>query len=184
MEVGGGTVVIQQGTVSGIGSIGGDVNNDGGTISPGSSPGTLAIHGDLALQANGMLMIEVNRNSGYRADTSDVSDLATDGAFRNFDLYDTARETTDFGFGEFGSYPRRDRALENALMERLPECTVRRNRYNAVDLMAIDQVRINRYREGRRNLSFGGSKNAVASSLSTREFLPITQTERNNNENF
>ncbi len=40
----GGTVIVQQGTVSGNGTIGGDVNNGGGTISPGASPsGTSAI---------------------------------------------------------------------------------------------------------------------------------------------
>ena len=40
----GGTVIVQQGTVSGNGTIGGDVNNGGGTISPGANPsGTLAI---------------------------------------------------------------------------------------------------------------------------------------------
>ena len=33
----GGSINIQQGTVSGHGTIGGDVNNDGGTISPGGS---------------------------------------------------------------------------------------------------------------------------------------------------
>ena len=36
---GGGTVNIVQGTVSGNGTVGGDVTNAGGTISPGNSPG-------------------------------------------------------------------------------------------------------------------------------------------------
>ena len=36
---GGGTVDILQGTVTGVGTIGGDLNNSGGTISPGSSSG-------------------------------------------------------------------------------------------------------------------------------------------------
>ena len=39
----GGTVSIQQGTVSGVGTIGGDVINDGGTISPGDSLGTQSV---------------------------------------------------------------------------------------------------------------------------------------------
>jgi len=39
LVLGGGTVQIQQGTVSGNGTIGGDVANDGGTISPGNSTG-------------------------------------------------------------------------------------------------------------------------------------------------
>jgi len=39
----GGTVNILQGTVSGVGTIGGDVINDGGTISPGSSSSATAV---------------------------------------------------------------------------------------------------------------------------------------------
>ena len=37
LSLGGGTIDIQQGSVSGNGTIGGDVNNNGGTISPGNS---------------------------------------------------------------------------------------------------------------------------------------------------
>ena len=37
LTTGGGTLNVQQGTVSGNGGVGGDVNNDGGTISPGDS---------------------------------------------------------------------------------------------------------------------------------------------------
>jgi hypothetical protein len=37
LNAGGGTVILQQGTLSGRGTVGGNVTNDGGTISPGSS---------------------------------------------------------------------------------------------------------------------------------------------------
>ena len=44
LNTGGGTLNLQQGTVSGGGAVGGDVNNGGGTISPGNSlvPGSSA----------------------------------------------------------------------------------------------------------------------------------------------
>ena len=37
LNLGGGTLVGSQGTISGVGTIGGDVNNEGGTISPGDN---------------------------------------------------------------------------------------------------------------------------------------------------
>ena len=39
---GGGMVICAEGTCSGSGTIGGDLINDGGTISPGNSPGVMA----------------------------------------------------------------------------------------------------------------------------------------------
>jgi len=41
----GGTVNCEEGICSGTGTIGGDLNNNGGTISPGSSPGILTVDG-------------------------------------------------------------------------------------------------------------------------------------------
>lgn len=55
----GGSVNVLQGTVSGIGTIGGDVNNGGGTISPGSSLGAQSVvpePGAAMLMAIGMLL--------------------------------------------------------------------------------------------------------------------------------
>ena len=45
LNAGGGTLSIQQGTISGKGEVGGDVTNDGGTISPGNSAGVLSVEG-------------------------------------------------------------------------------------------------------------------------------------------
>jgi hypothetical protein len=55
----GGTVNVQQGTISGNGTIGGDVNN-GGAISPGNSPGVLVIEGNLAQGEGGSILIELS----------------------------------------------------------------------------------------------------------------------------
>ena len=43
LTAGGGMLNCSQGVCSGSGTIGGDVNNDGGTISPGNSPGVMAV---------------------------------------------------------------------------------------------------------------------------------------------
>jgi len=52
----GATTVQSGGTLGGTGIIGGDVTvADGGTLSPGDSPGTLTINGNLTLAANAML---------------------------------------------------------------------------------------------------------------------------------
>ena len=55
----GGTVVGAQGTISGDGTIGGDVYNEGGTLSPGNSPGLMAIAGDYTQGDRGTLLIEL-----------------------------------------------------------------------------------------------------------------------------
>ena len=39
----GGTVSLQQGTIAGNGTVGGDLNNEGGTISPGNNAGSLSV---------------------------------------------------------------------------------------------------------------------------------------------
>ena len=61
---GGGTVNIQQGTISGNGTIGGDVNNGGGTISPGNSPGVLTVSGNLNNTSGGTIAMEVEGTDG------------------------------------------------------------------------------------------------------------------------
>jgi T5SS/PEP-CTERM-associated repeat protein len=48
----------QNGTLNGNGTINADVTLNGGTISPGNSPGTLTINGDLSL-LNGILNLEI-----------------------------------------------------------------------------------------------------------------------------
>lgn len=56
---GGGSVDFQAGTVSGSGAIVGDVHNGGSTLSPGNSPGTMAIHGDYVQSDVAALLMEI-----------------------------------------------------------------------------------------------------------------------------
>jgi len=74
----GGTVSVQEGNLSGIGPITGDVNNSGGTISPGNSPGVLEIDGDYTQGDDGGLLIEIaGSERGVEHDLLDVSGLVT-----------------------------------------------------------------------------------------------------------
>jgi hypothetical protein len=59
LSSGGGTVNCNEGTCSGSGTIGGDLNNNGGTISPGNSPGVMAVTGDFSQSAESSLLIEL-----------------------------------------------------------------------------------------------------------------------------
>ena len=43
LTLAGGTVSLQQGTIAGNGTVGGDLNNEGGTISPGNNAGSLSV---------------------------------------------------------------------------------------------------------------------------------------------
>jgi len=59
LATGGGTLNCNEGTCSGSGQISGDVNNSGGTISPGNSPGVMEVSGDFNQGENGTLSIEL-----------------------------------------------------------------------------------------------------------------------------
>ena len=56
---GGGSISVQQGTVSGNGTVGGDLNNDSGTVSPGNSPGVITVEGDFSQGEQGTLHMEL-----------------------------------------------------------------------------------------------------------------------------
>jgi hypothetical protein len=56
---GGGTLNCDEGTCGGSGTIGGSVNNNGGTISPGNSPGILTIDGNYTQGDTGTLALEI-----------------------------------------------------------------------------------------------------------------------------
>ena len=60
---GGGTIDIVEGTVSGIGTIGGNVDNSG-VIAPGNSPGVLTVDGNLNNSAAGTIAIEIDGTDG------------------------------------------------------------------------------------------------------------------------
>lgn len=69
-------VQIQGGTLTGLGTINGDVNNSGGVAEPGEGfGGRLTIDGDYSQSAPGELMVDLDDDSFYGV--LDVSDLAT-----------------------------------------------------------------------------------------------------------
>jgi hypothetical protein len=55
----GGTINCQVGTCSGSGTVGGDLNNSSGTVSPGNSPGMLTVDGNYNQESGGTLAIEI-----------------------------------------------------------------------------------------------------------------------------
>ncbi len=59
LSSGGGSIDCQAGTCSGSGTIGGDLNNSGGTVSPGNSPGVMEVQGDYNQSAAASLSIEI-----------------------------------------------------------------------------------------------------------------------------
>ena len=56
---GGGQVSVALGTISGVGTITGNVVNNGGTVAPGNSPGTMTITGDYSQSGTGVLTMEI-----------------------------------------------------------------------------------------------------------------------------
>jgi hypothetical protein len=72
----GGTFNCNEGVCSGAGFISGDVNNDGGTISPVNSPGVMAIAGNFAQSAGSTLSIEL----GGTTSGTEHDQLLIDGA--------------------------------------------------------------------------------------------------------
>ena len=58
-NTGSGTIVNSGGVLGGGGSIGGDVQNSGGTVAPGNSPGTLTVDGNYNQGSGGTLAIEI-----------------------------------------------------------------------------------------------------------------------------
>ena len=59
LNTGGGEVVVAGGVLNGRGTVGGDVTNNGGTLSPGNSPGIIEITGDYSQSAEGSLLMEI-----------------------------------------------------------------------------------------------------------------------------
>jgi len=73
----GGSIDCQAGTCSGSGTVGGDLNNSGGTVSPGNSPGMLEVEGDFTQEAEGSLLMEIaGLDSGSQYDVLQVEGLA------------------------------------------------------------------------------------------------------------
>jgi uncharacterized repeat protein (TIGR01451 family) len=69
--------VMNGGTLNGSGNITGDVNNAGGTLSPGTSPGTIAITGNYTQGSTGAMNIELAGTSAGQFDLVNVSGTVT-----------------------------------------------------------------------------------------------------------
>ncbi|MCH2131866.1 MAG: hypothetical protein MK179_22215, partial [Pirellulaceae bacterium] len=74
----GGTFNCNEGSCSGSAAISGDVNNNGGTVSPGSSPGVLPVDGNYSQSEAGTLLIELaGTEAGTMHDVLKVAGLAS-----------------------------------------------------------------------------------------------------------
>ncbi len=60
----GGVIDVQGGSVSGNGTVGGDLANAAGKVAPGNSPGILSVDGNYTQSAGGTLEIELASNGG------------------------------------------------------------------------------------------------------------------------
>jgi len=72
----GGELGLEGGLLNGDGLIIGDVNNTGGTVNSGNSPGTLTIDGDYSQSATDNLLIEIAGSSAGDFDILDISGVA------------------------------------------------------------------------------------------------------------
>ena len=61
---GGGTIDCVQGTCCGTGTVGADLTNTGGTISPGNSPGILTVNGNFNNRNGGTIAMEIEGTDG------------------------------------------------------------------------------------------------------------------------
>lgn len=72
-----GGMTLGGGTLSGVGTVFGDVTNSGGTVSPGNSPGTLTITGDFTQNGAGVFMEEIDGPGPGQFDKLQVTGTAT-----------------------------------------------------------------------------------------------------------
>ena len=73
-----GTVNVTGGVLKGTGTVGSAVNNTGGTVEPGASPGTLNVNGSFTQSGNGTLVTDIaGTTAGVEYDRLAVSGQAT-----------------------------------------------------------------------------------------------------------
>ena len=77
LSTGGGTVIITAGVLGGSGEVGGDVDNQGGAISPGNSPGVMEIDGHYSQGADASLLIELAGTDAGLSDLLSVGGIAS-----------------------------------------------------------------------------------------------------------
>ena len=64
LSEGGGTIQGLAGTISGVGTVGGDLDNSGATVAPGNSSGVLAVDGNYTQGSGGTLAMEIEGLAG------------------------------------------------------------------------------------------------------------------------
>ena len=72
-----GTVAVSRGRLGGIGTVNGTVQNTGGTVAPGNSPGTLTINGNYTQSGTGLLSEEIDGPAAGQFDQLIVTGTAT-----------------------------------------------------------------------------------------------------------
>ena len=88
LTTGGGSVIGLAGTITGGGSVGGDLTNTSATVAPGNSPGTLTVTGNFSQDVGGTLAIELAGTADGEFDVLAVTGSATlGGALDITELY-------------------------------------------------------------------------------------------------
>ena len=77
LNTGGGSVVGLAGTITGSGTVGGNLTNTSATVAPGNSPGTLTVTGDFSQAGGGTLAIELAGTSDGEFDVLEVVGMAS-----------------------------------------------------------------------------------------------------------
>ena len=77
MRINSGQFKLEGGELNGSGTITGDVNNSGGTLNAGNSPGTLTIDGNYTQTPGGTLLVEIAGSAAGQFDVVAVSGTAT-----------------------------------------------------------------------------------------------------------
>ena len=100
LSTGGGTFNCNEGTCSGAGSISGNLNNNGGTVSPGNSPGVMTVEGNFAQAAAGTLLIELaGTTAGTEYDVLQVEGETSLSGILEVSLLDGFEPTVGDAFG-------------------------------------------------------------------------------------
>jgi len=104
--VGGGSVTLLSGDVTGEGTLSGDVNNQSATVAPGNSPGILTIDGDYTQGTGGTLAIEIAGNTpGHEYDRLVVNGQANLAGTLDVSLTDFTPSNGDtFDILDFSSF--------------------------------------------------------------------------------
>lgn len=106
VDTGGGTISLLAAIVSGSGTIAGDLENEGGIVAPGNSPGVLTVLGDYHQSAEGTLRVELGGTErGAEYDVLSVAGTASLDGQLEVVLYDefSPKVGDEFDILDFGN---------------------------------------------------------------------------------